>query len=522
MSVSFNGLSLTVRDSSTVTKQQIVNFALGWANDISANDPALNWFVFVFDSRDKEFGILYSDGLRQELKLENTYYQLIAPKKAATATPQPSAEPVDYEKLARECIQAMPTLNIPEEQLLKLVTQKVSDTQYLEALAEELSSNAALIQSIATRMSGSTLIISRLITQLLNDDAFSVSVAKMAEQAAQKAVLEQLGSGIQSNESNSMTDDQIKLEISKQVEQQMPSLLTAAITEKLSAALDMKLPALVDAALTDLKPSLVDAAETIAALRVNDLKSQHDLLLTSQREQSEAQLNQKMVEIQQQFQQSTQASVVELNKQAEQAVTSSAAAELAQQALKTVMNDVESTQNKQAQLQQQLEENQQTDIANQKQQASMLAEVKMLLDTVKENAEKISAVVKQSAEFEQWVVSVKASFERLDQFLLNEYDTLKVSLESVSADADLIDSLQNIVLKAQDDVALIDQKISQYGSKIIDAEESDEIEELRHKINEMIDKVNEMGASVSSVNKQEAAVVEEEVVPDEFADPGMV
>ena len=107
MSVSFNGLSLTVRDSSGATKLQITDFALNWANEVSENDPALDWFVFVFDARDKEFGLLYSDALREALGLENTYYQLVAPKN--DVVPVVANAEIDYEKIKQDVIQMIPS-----------------------------------------------------------------------------------------------------------------------------------------------------------------------------------------------------------------------------------------------------------------------------------------------------------------------------------------------------------------------------------------------------------------------------
>lgn len=72
----FNGLSVTVRESSSATPEQAYQFTKNFANNVSAQDPDMGWFSFLFNSKTTVLSLVFSDELQAALNLEKDLYHL--------------------------------------------------------------------------------------------------------------------------------------------------------------------------------------------------------------------------------------------------------------------------------------------------------------------------------------------------------------------------------------------------------------------------------------------------------------
>lgn len=73
----FNGSFLGVRESSSATPEFVEEYAVRRANEKSEG-AELDQFFIVFNSKTNTFGLAFSDGLKESLGFEKSYYYLVS------------------------------------------------------------------------------------------------------------------------------------------------------------------------------------------------------------------------------------------------------------------------------------------------------------------------------------------------------------------------------------------------------------------------------------------------------------
>lgn len=73
----FNGSFLGVRESSNATSEFVRDYAVQRANEKSENSE-IDQFFIVFNSKEKSFGLAFSDGLKSSLGFDQSYYDLVS------------------------------------------------------------------------------------------------------------------------------------------------------------------------------------------------------------------------------------------------------------------------------------------------------------------------------------------------------------------------------------------------------------------------------------------------------------
>lgn len=491
MSVRFNGLMATIVPTSVGAKDKIQAAVLGWANSVSDADPDMGWFAFVLDTRDGEFGAIYSDRLRSDLKMGDLQYVQMVPPKQKIETDD------DHEVVTGKDIIVEQQAALTESQWMVLVEKALAGDAIMMSIVGLLAESLEQSEALAAAVAG--VLFPKMYPKMLEDLWVRLLPAMQTKIA---------GLPVLTDEAGLMSDEQIK----------------AAVAEALPTMLSEQLPMLMDGAMKRVLPSFLPNWDGLVAANVRQLFDERfevQSRLVSEWLAGEKKLLKASVE---EYQLALVGAgdlaglkaLVERNvDQSKEAVT------IANANGTQVAKNLKVLQGVQAQITEGIER----DKIQQVELVELLDNAKKQLILITVNQESVAKSAEKIKAFDEWVAKVKPSFEKLDQFLLNEYDQLKASLESSGADIEMINSLQDTILKVSGEADRIGDAFTEFEKKLVAAEESDEIEALRSSFNELRDELKRIGGMVAEskpLDSQAIEVIEEPEELDEMADPAMV
>ena len=508
MSMRFNGLMATIVPTSTKSKDKLKLAVLGWANGVSDSDPDMGWFAFFADTRDGEFGVIYSDRLRGDLAGMGDlwYVQMVAPK-VEIDTDDDNAVVVGEDVIIEQ------QHSLSDAQWLVLVEKALAGDVLMMRIVSLLSENLQYSEALATAVAG--VLLPKMLPQVIGS----------LWEKAEPVMLARLGKLISSSNEliegdGGMSDAQIKAA----VDAALPSLLSATLSEQL--------PGMMDDAMKRVLPSFLPNWSGLAEQALSQFIAEQKRLVEENTVKAEKAFGDSLAEIkkaltdeQSEISQKYRAALHDLGDMAEiksQVLDNKKDADEALSIANANGQQLAKNMSLLQGIQQQVTDNIEKDKVQQLELGELLINTRQQFEVIAANQVRITKSADDIKAFDEWVVKVKSSFERLDYFLLNEYDNLIAELQKSGADVEQINDIQDKVLSISGEADRISDAFKLFETKLEQAEESDEIALLRGDIKVVSDALEKLGSKVTVSQPAEAVVaevVEEPEELDEMSDP---
>lgn len=127
----FNGLFLGVREGSDASPSFQREYAKQWADEVSAQDPDMGWFVLRFGAGDGSFGITFSDRLRSRLGFDQSHYDFVGGD-ASTSLSNRNGDGFDDARI--EALEKVVFTDDALEQMVRSVSSAVNSRKQIDSI----------------------------------------------------------------------------------------------------------------------------------------------------------------------------------------------------------------------------------------------------------------------------------------------------------------------------------------------------------------------------------------------------